>query len=213
VIWGLLIYYLGYLIAIALYWNLGKKYYIPMLLNMGFNICLNADLLTGWNNRWVIVIHLFLFFIWVAYISELFKDRFSIGVAIGLIVGVFVAAIHPLLYIEGAGQEFWNKIDESIINIWSTSIFILVLTVLIKSTVVARLSKKFVDALASARKRFLFPIGLWAGIIAIPPLLVHEIPEADYMIRFGIAAYTMVWGWVAMELPFYIMYKRLIRKS
>ena len=31
--------------------------------------------------------------------------------------------------------------------------------------------------------------------------------------RFRIAGTTLGWGWVALELPFYVMYRRMLRSE
>jgi len=206
-----IIYYLGFVLAIAVCWNLGKVFSIPMLLNLAFNLALNLKLLSGWDIRILIVSYCFAVFLWVIFLTGTFNRATFIALIV-LDVGVAFNGIWPQIHSVGTGQSFWNATSTTIIDIWMVSIAGVVISMVIKSTIVAKAKGKFVDILTNPRKRFVHPIGAWAAIIVLGQYLAPIIPDLIVKNRFDIAAHVLVWGWVALETPFLFMYRR-IRKQ
>lgn len=206
--WESVAYYVGYVAAIFLCRGLGNLFFVPMLLNMGFNIALQTGLLSGWDIRWVIAGHGFLFFLWTATLAGIF-DRTTVVI---LLVMDFFAAYKGLvsqLQMAGSGGHFWDVTSTTIIQVWLMSILIVSLSAIVKSSIVSKVERGYSELLVIPKKRFLIPIAVWAAIIVLPEYLGSAIPEVVKQNRFTIAGLLLVWGWVAIELPFFIMYKRL----
>ena len=119
----------------------------------------------------------------------------------------------PELTAVGSGSAFWNMTSTSIIEIWMLSSLVVIVTVLVRSTVIARLRGDFIDILTNPRKRFLIPMGLHVMIFALPDMLPDamkaNLPVWFMAKHYYIAAWVLLLGWIALELPFYLMYKRL----
>jgi hypothetical protein len=207
----LIVYYTGFVLAIALCRNLGPIFYVPMLFDMGFDIALNLGLLSGWDIRLVMVTYGFAVLLWVLALSGAFSKTTFVTLLL-LDLTLIFTKILPSLQAAGTGQEFWNQTSTGIFNIWSLSIFVVVLSIVFRSTVWARLHGKFVDLLTNPRKRFLIPLGLWSGIITLGGQLESFLPEWFVERRFQISALALVWGWVAFELPFFLMHRRVKRR-
>lgn len=208
--WVLVPYYAGYTLALYLCWSLGRIFRIPMLLNLGFNLSLNAGLLAGWDIRLLIVAHGFGFFAWVLGLSQtLTKSTFLLVLLLD--VGIIFHRLVPDLQVVDTGPVFWNAVSTHIIDIWSVSVLGVIIAMVVRSTLGASWHGRHIDVLTNPKKRFQLPIGLWAGAIVLIPLFAPWLPASIVAMRHNIAANLLVWGWVATELPFYLMNRRLMR--
>jgi hypothetical protein len=179
-----------------------------MLLNMGFNIALQTGLLTGWDIRWVIAGHGFLFFLWTAALAGIF-DRTTVVVLLLLDFFAAYRGLAPQLQMAGTGGHFWDITSTSIIDVWLMSILVVSLSAIVKSSFFSKLERGYSELLVIPKRRFLIPIAMWASLIVLPNYLGDLVPDFVKHNRFKIAGLLLVWGWVAFELPFYIMYKRM----
>ena len=202
--------YVGYIAAILLCWGLGPIFRVPMLLNLGFNLCLTSGLLYGWDIRAVIALHGFAFFIWVLALTQSIQRSTLVFLLLFDLVIVF-QRILPDMQTAGIGQDFWNALSTHIIEVWMASIFALSASTIFKSSLLAKWQGRRVDVLTNPRKRFIIPICAWSGIIAITPWLGSVLPESVIENRFAIAAELLVWGWVAFEFPFFMLHRRIRR--
>ena len=208
--WMLVPYYAGYALALYLCWNLGSIFRLPMLLNLGFNLALNFGLLAGGDIRWLIVAHGFGFFLWVLALSQSLTKSTLVLVLL-LDVGMVYNRLVPDFQVVDTGPLFWNAVSTHIIDIWSVTVLGLVVSMFVRSTLLATWQGRLVDIFTNPKKRFQLPIGMWAGTIVLIPLLHRWAPDEMIDARHTIAACLLVWGWIAMELPFYLMNRRLMR--
>jgi len=201
-------YYLGYAIALFLCRGLGRLFFIPMLINMGFDVAVQFNLLAGWDIRWVTVGYGLLFFIWVATLAKAFDTA---TVVVLIVVDIFTAywGILPNIQSAGSGTQFWNATSTSIVNVWLVSILIVSMSAILKGSFGSTIQRGYSELLIIPKRRFLIPIAMWAAVIVLPEFLGNKAPEFIHQNRFKIAGQLLVWGWVAIELPFFIMYKRL----
>ena len=207
--WMLITYYIGYACALRLCWSLGRLFWIPMLMNMGFNLSLNFGLLAQWDIRLLMVAYGFGLFLWVLALSQALT-RSTLVLVLIMDVGLIFNRLYPDLQVVDTGATFWNSISTHIVDIWLMSIFGLVISMVFRSTVWASMHGRRIDVLTNPKKRFQLPIGTWAAIIAVAPLLATWIPSAFVDNRFLIAANFLTWGWVALELRPYVMNRRLM---
>jgi hypothetical protein len=125
---------------------------------------------------------------------------------------VVLNGIWPSIQVAGTGQDFWNQTSESIMDVWDVSILVLTSTVIIKSTILAKLRGSYVDILTNPKKRFLIPICLWilvgVSLKYLSPLLSDQIVKNRYII----SSQLLVWGWVAFEFPMWLMHRRLLKQ-
>jgi hypothetical protein len=205
------IYYAGYLLAILLCRKLGKLFFIPMLLNLAFDIALAVDLFAGWDVRWVIVAYGFGIFVWVLALSESFTRSMMLTLTCFEVV-IVIGRMWSPLHLAGTGPDFWNAVSTSVYDVWLASILVVVVSVVVKSTIVAQHQDRRIDVISNPKKRFLLPIGAWAAIIVVPPYLEHQLPQSVLDNRYEIAGMVLVWGWVALEFPFFLMYRRLRKR-
>ena len=206
-----ILYYAGFVTAIFVCRGLGPIFYIPMTLDLIFNIVLQSGGLQGWDVRLVVLTSGILWFIWVmALAGTLNKGLIVLLILVDL--AALLKGVEPQLAAVGSGDPFWHLTSTKIIEVWMLSVLVVVLFMVVKSTLVARLNGEFVDLLSNPRKRFLIPIGLHAAVWVIAPYLESVVPAWLFARRYDIAAQVLVWGWVAIELPFFIMYRRLKRQ-
>ena len=208
---SLLVYYVGFALAIFLCRGLGTIFYVPMLIDMSFNLALNFGLLAGWDIRLLMVAFGFGIFLWVLALSGAFTKTTFIAVLLLDLTLVFTKIL-PDLQAAGTGRDFWNVTSTGIVDVWTLSTFVVVMSMVLRSTVVAKIRGKFVDILTNPKKRFLIPLGAWSGIIVLGGQLATFLPPWLSDHRFDIAAHVMVWGWVALELPYFITYQRLKKR-
>lgn len=205
-------YYIAYIVAVFLARSLGPLFYIPMILDMLFNLALNLDLLSGWDIRLLIVGYGLALFIWViALLGTLSRSLFVSLLVLDLYL--VVVGIMPSLQAAGTGQEFWNTTSTTIFLVWQISITGIVLSMVIKSTVIAKLKGKYVDILTNPKKRFSLPIGAWAAFLVICHYFESWLPDVIVEKQYDIAGHLWVLGWIALELPFYLMYRRMKKRS
>lgn len=206
-----LFYYVGFVLAIALCRSLGPIFYVGQLANLGFNLCLQFGLLSGWDIRLLMVFYGFSIFIYVLVLAGNFRKSTFVVILLLDIMVAFDGMWMPLSA-NGEGQTFWNVASTSILDVWMVSISIVVSSVVFESSLLARLRGKFADWLTNPKKRFILPIGAWALIWVIAKYCEPILPQWFLASSNAIAAYVMVWGWVFLELPFFIKYKRLHRQ-
>lgn len=201
-------YYAAFVLAIFLCYGLGRIFWVPMLLDLAFDVALKLNWLSGWDIRLLIVVHGFAFFLWVLYLAGTFDRATFVAVLLFDLTLVFIEIL-PDLQAVGTGQEFWNETSTGILDVWLLSILVVVLSVVLRSTLVAKMKGRFVDILTNPKKRFLLPIGAWTAFLTLLNHLEPWVPTWLYDYRFMIGAQILVWGWVAVELPFYLAYRRL----
>jgi hypothetical protein len=206
----LIIYYIGFVLAIALCWGLGRLFYVPMIVDMAFNLCLNFRLFAGWDIRWLIVGYGFAIFVWVVALSSVMTRSTYVVMLVADMLLVFKGIV-PQITVAGTGGKFWDISSTGIFNVWMMSVSVLVISMVVKGAVLPAIRRRRVDIITNPRKRFLLPIGAWATIIVASEYLGNMLPVGLYNSRYVIASYVLVWGWVAFELPFYLMYRRLSR--
>jgi hypothetical protein len=209
--WSYGLYLVAFLAAIFLARGLGPLFFIPLLLDFGFELCLFFDVLSGWDIRLVVAVFEFLWFVWVlALAGNLRKSTFVVMLVLDM--AVMMKGILPSIQATGIGQNFWNDTSMAIIDVWQTSILVVIGSMVVRSTIVAKIKGEYVDILTNPKKRFLLPIGMWSFMLEMPNYLRPIIPDYLYDNRFPISANFLIYGWVALELPFYIMYKRLKKR-
>lgn len=208
--WIVVTSYIGYVLAVILCWGLGPIFRIPMLINMGFNLSLNLGLLSGWDIRGVIAVYGLAFFLWVLALTQSI-NRLTLVFLLLLDLTVVFCRVLPDIQTAGIGGDFWNTVSTHIVEVWMASIFGLSATTIFRSTLLAKWRHRRMDLLTNPRKRFIIPICVWSGTIAITPWLGSFLPQTIIQNRFALAAELLVWGWVAVELPFYLLYRRLTR--
>lgn len=207
-----IIYVVGYLLAIRLVWGMGPVFYIPMMLFILWDFALLGRLLSGWDIRALVLGYGAFVFAWILALSK-GSTRLSPLLLVLLVDLAFVTeGILPQLEAAGTGQQFWNTTSTSILQVWYLTNSLLVLAVVFESTVVAKLRGKMVDLLINPRKRFLIPIGLWTGFDFIHITFSGVLPPWMHESGWKISSTVLVWGWVALELPFFIAYLRLKRQ-
>ena len=207
------IYYLGYCAALYLYKDMGRVFFVPMLANMWFNLLITFEIYREVDFRWFIAVHGLFWLCWILILARPSISRFEIGGSIILLVSAFFWGTLPRLMEEANALSAIIELCTQIWTTWYFSGFLVVLVVVLRSTVVARYKKDFVDILTNPRKRFLIPLGLCSGMIGFTPLLGSVVPDTVLLQRFNIGSQLMVWGWVLLESPYFIMYERLRRQQ
>ena len=149
-------------------------------------------------------------FVWVLVLSGAFT-RTTFFALTFLDVLIVISRLWAPMQSATTGPGMWMTISEVVYDIWLASIVIVVCSVALKSTLVAKLRGHRVDILTNPKKRFVLPIGVWAAMVALPTYLQNYLPDSVLENRFRIAGQILVWGWVALELPFYLSHKRLMR--
>ena len=204
-------YYVAFIAAIFLARGLGPLFFVPLILDFAFELCLDFNVFSRWDIRLLVVAYEFGLFIWVlALAGNLRKSTFVVMLILDL--AVLLNGVLPNLQATGTGQDFWNNTSTGILDVWQTSIAVIIVSMAVRSTVVARMKGEFVDILTNPKKRFLLPMGAWALLQEIPKYLRPIVPAWLFDYRFEISANVLVWGWVALELPFYLMYRRVKRQ-
>lgn len=202
-----LLYYSCYVIAILICRGLGPIFFVPMIADLGFDLLLSYNALSGWDIRILIMAYGMLWFLWVMVISKTLNRGLIVLLLLVDFTSIFRGVL-PQLTAVGAGQMFWNSTATRILEVWMLSAAILVAAVIFRSTVAARFHGEFVDVLTNPRKRFLIPIGLHSAWIVASTYIRDFLPAVIYNHRYQIAAWILVGGWIALELPYYISYWR-----
>lgn len=197
-------YYVGGIIAVILCWNLGAIFYVPMLLNLGLEIALGAGLAQEFDIRQVVAVTGFLHALWVIVLSDVFKNWIEGATVFVLISLAFVLGIYPSV-VESTND--WSRSIELatlIIRTWMLVIVGVVLIVFFRSIITSRWRWALSAMVVNPKRRFLIPIGLWALIILIPLSLTSRLGAWLEENRFHLAGITLVWGWVAIEVKFFL---------
>jgi hypothetical protein len=206
-----IIYYFGYCAALYLFKDMGRVFFVPMLLNMWFNLFITFEIYRQVDFRWFIALQGILWFIWVIVLANYLRRKLEITLVSFLLLIAFFFGTLPQLLTEFKAFGDMVELGTRIWTAWHFTSLILILVVVIRSTIIARIKGEFIDLITNPRKRFLIPLGLCSATIAVLPLLSGAVPEDIVIQRFNIASHVLVWTWVAFELPFYIMYERLKR--
>ena len=202
------IYCSMYVAAILICRGLGPIFFFPMIADLGFDLLLKSGGLSHWDIRYVIMAYGLLWFLWALVISRTLNR----GVILLLLIVDFSSIFQgllPHLTAVGAGTMFWHATATNIIEIWMLSTAVVIGAVLFKSTIVAKFRNEFVDVLTNPRKRFLIPMGLHSLWWVLPNYLYDVMPSYLLSHRYIIGSYILLGGWLALELPFYIKYRRL----
>jgi hypothetical protein len=207
-----LIYYPGFLIAIFLCRPLGRIFFIPMILDLLFDMSFQFHVWGDVDRRWLFMAYDFALFVWVLVLSGVTsKPTFA---AVVLADAAFILySIWPQFQTAAIGDDIGRTAGQAIWDIWDISIVMVIASVMIASTVGARLKGRMVDVLTNPKKRFLIPIGLFLGYGLFAKYFAFCLPEAVVKYRYQVAGELLVWGWVAFELPFFLMYRRLRRQT
>lgn len=205
-----LLSYAGYALAVFLYWKLGNLFRVPMLVNAAFDVSMNFNLLAGWDVRWLIAFHGLAWFAWVVALTQSVPRSTFIFILLLDLIVVF-ERLYPNMQMAGSGPGFWNLTSTHIVEIWMVSITGVVASVVFRSTILQWWRGRCSDMLINPKKRFLLPIGAWAAVIGILPWLHGYLPSAVIAQRFAIAGMLLAWGWVLIELRFYLEYRALLR--
>lgn len=208
-----LLYYLGYCIALYLYKDMGRIFFVPMLLNLWFNLLILFQVYRHVDFRWLVALHGMLWLIWILVLASENRKKLDITLAILLLVGSFVIGTLPQLRQKADAFKAMIELCNNIWTVWFFSAFIVVFVVIVRSTIVARMKHEFIDILTNPRKRFLLPLGIQSALVGIAPLFEGALSPDIIRERFNIGSHIMVWGWVVLELPFYIMYERMKRQE
>jgi hypothetical protein len=208
---GLIAYYVGYAAALVLCFQLGPIFYGPMLANLAFNVSLSLGAFSGWDVRWVLAFYGLGMFIWVLVLAGS-VNNITVVLLVLLDVGMIGFRLFPLLAGGGTGEEFWITASTGIIDVWTLSVFTVVGSTLLRSSLGARIRGEPTDLWTNPRRRFLLPLGAWSAMIVIPQVISPDASSVNLDYRFSIAALMLVWGWVAVELPFFLMYWRIHRR-
>ena len=182
-----------------------------MLADLIFDVCMTAGLFSGWDIRPVMVTYGLVVLVWVLFLTGKLTNSTFLAVLLMDVAMIFYR-IMPQIQLSGTGQDFWNATSIGIYEVWLISIFVIVASMAVRSSLWAKLQGHRVDLLTNPRKRFLLPIGAWAGIPPLLGLLAPYLPEWVVDQRFVIASHVLIWGWVAFELPQYLMIRRLRKR-
>jgi len=205
------IYYFGYCAALVLYKDMGRIFFLPMLLNLWFNLLITFKIYQHVDFRWLIAVHGLLWLVWVLVLGRITRNRMEIILALLLLLASFFFGTLPNLMKLPETYKGMIDLSTRIWTIWYSSAFLVIVAIVIRGTIVASRKKEFVDILTNPRKRFLLPMGLCSGFIGLTPLLHGSLPETLIIERFNIGSYLLAWGWVIVELPFFIAYERMKR--
>jgi hypothetical protein len=206
-----IIYYAGFVSALALCWGLGPIFFYPMLADLIFDVCLSSGLFSGWDIRLLVSLYGLAAFIWVIALSGVLAKTTFVAVLLLDMLMIFYKIL-PQLQLAGTGQDFWNATSTGIYEVWLISIFVVITSMAVRSSLGAKIKGLRIDLLTNPRKRFLLPIGVWAGVTLLLGNLERWIPVSVFDDRFVIAAHTLVWGWVILELPQYLIHRRLMKQ-
>jgi hypothetical protein len=202
-------YYIGFLIAVILCWKLGRLFWMPMLLDAAFDLSLSLVTFSGATLRWLALCYGMGIFVWVLALSQSFTRSMMLLLTCFEIVIVLGRMWEPL-HMAGSGPDFWNAVSTSVYDVWLASILVVVLSVIVKSAVLAVREGKRIDLITNPKKRFLLPIGAWAAIILLPTFFpAGSLSDFWSVNRYKISAQVLVWGWVALEFPFFLFYRKL----
>jgi hypothetical protein len=206
-----LIYYAGFGFALWLCWGLGPVFFYPMLADLAFDICMSSGLFSGWDIRPLVAVYGLAVVIWVVALLGKLTNTTFVAVLLMDVAMIFYQIV-PDIQMVGTGQEFWNATSVGIYEVWLLSIFVMVVSMALRSSVWAKIQGRRVDLLTNPKKRFLIPLGAWAGIPPLMSFLEPNIPSWVFDQRYVIASHVLVWGWVAFELPPYLMIRRLRKR-
>jgi hypothetical protein len=88
-----------------------------------------------------------------------------------------------------------------------------IVALVIGRTVIAAKEKRGInDLIVNPRKRFLIPMGVWAFFIASTWTWFPGIGEWLEANKFHLGAASLVWGWAALEIKFYLQARYWRRK-
>ncbi len=205
------LYYGCYVIAILICRGLGPIFFLPMIADFGFDLLLANHALSGWDIRILIMAYGMLWFLWVMVISRTLNRSLIVLLLLVDFTSIFRGVL-PQLTAVGVGQMFWNSTATRIIEVWMLSAAILVAAVILRSTIAARFNGEFVDVFTNPRKRFLVPIGLHSAWMVLPTYIKDFLPAMVYNHRYQIAGWILVAGWIVLELPYYVKYRRMRRR-
>ena len=205
-------YCVGFVLAIGLCYRLGPIFYIPMILDLAFDLALQFGFLSGWDIRLLMVSYGFAVFVWVIMLSKGFR-KLSPILIMAIDLAFVYQAVLPKLEMAGVGQPFWNATSTAIFTIWNISIFLLASSTVFMGSLWQKLRGGFVDALSNPRKRFLIPIALWTGFNVFHETFAGSIPPWMHHYGYKISSNMLVWGWVVLEMPFFLMERRFQKKA
>lgn len=224
----LIIAWIGYLLAIWLYYGLGKIFWVPIALDLLYDFAGSQLGIWGNNLQTLVTMTIYdiLLLLWVIYMSGILKTRAAIWIVLGLLLVATFNGVTAVAIAQGIGvsrfaeivglpgiDQIWILLTTQAMYTWSAIIFLIVIGIIVHSTIIRRLRGRPALFLTNPRIRIIIPIGLYTGIIGLSQLYQGFVPEAFYQWRYRIAGTALGWGWVAMELPFYIMYRRMIRSD
>jgi hypothetical protein len=183
-----------------------------MIIDLLFDVCLELGFMNVSWLRWIMVAYSFGIFLWVLALSGAFSKPAFVALLLTDLLVIAQGIWRPLM----ASADTFDLVvamSEAVWSVWLMSTLFVIATAVFRSTIGARMAGRMPDLLVNPKRRFLLPIGAWAAIIVLPTLISSLVPQYLYEHRFPIAAMVLVWGWVAMELPFILMEFRVHRRQ
>jgi hypothetical protein len=216
----------GYALAIWLYFGLGKIFWVPIALDLVYDM-LGVKFDLWGNNVETLVIetaYVVLLLLWVIYLSGFMKSKWSTWIAFALImVASFTGIVSTAIYQNIGMERFaeflgfpgyhrkWILLATLSMYTWFICTSLVIFGVILRSTVFRWINGKAANLISNPRNRVLIPIFFHTSIIGFSQFYSGFVPDDIYAWRFKIAGTLLGWGWVALELPFYIMYRRMLR--
>ncbi|MCB9358268.1 MAG: hypothetical protein H6508_00050 [Calditrichaeota bacterium] len=205
----LIAYYVGGGLAIFLCWNLGAVFYVPMIMNLGLEVLLGTGVVRDLDIRHVVAVTGFLQALWVVVLSDVFRNWIEGATVFVLISLAFLVGIYPSVMEPTQNWAQSILLATLIIRTWMYVIVGVVLVVITRSVLQPSSLGGLADMIVNPKKRFLLPLGFWAMIIVVP---LEGIPVVgDWMgeNRFHLAGTALVWGWVLLEIKFFVQSLRI----
>ncbi|MCC6475604.1 hypothetical protein IT157_01000 [bacterium] len=194
---------IGAILAIALCWNLGRIYFIPMILNFASEFIIPSGLLQYVDVRWYILVTGFLYVLWVMILTDVFRDWFDAVTIYALVIMSFMFGMYPAM--EEVAADFDRSVEGAtrVLKVGMVVVFGQVLLAVLRSIAKLRFRGGMWDMIVNPRKRFLIPIGLWSGICILPVAWIPGVGDTLETYRYVIASHALWWGWVLLELKFF----------
>lgn len=197
-------YYTGIAAALFLCWNLGPLFYSYIILNIVTDILLDIGWLAAGDMRLKWAVIQWLDCIWILMLANIFRSRFEAVLMSLLVLIAFGFGIYPRLTEQLGSWEHGVELTTQMMRTWAIINLVIVLLVFAKTLYLWKAKKRPNDLVVNPRRRFLLPIAAFSAIVAVPLEWIPSQPMWLESYRFSIAAHTQVWGWVIVELKFYL---------
>jgi hypothetical protein len=223
----------GGMLAIFLYAGLGRIFWIPMAINLIYWHAIDLVFAPIANSLGFMYFTTFYFsalLLWIFYLSGLTRSRWLFPFLFLLIMISSLVDLCSVFLYETVGHERFLEIIGSpdytesskwfvvalLVNyIWGVIVFAVIAGILFSRTLLRWLRGQSSSFLADPRNRVLIPIMLYTAVGGFTFVLhdmMYDHFYYEYYYRIQIAGSLLGWGWVAMELPFYFMYQRMLKR-